>query len=69
MGPFSLAAKPSPARQCLVRFAMDPCVQTLKVAIQFRLVVLPRHAVHARRRTALERHEPIPKQIDRHVVQ
>ena len=48
---------------------MDPSVQVLEVALQSRLVVLPRHAVHARGGMALERQERIPQQIDRYVVQ
>ena len=44
-------------------------MQVQEVALQIRLVVLPRHAVHPGRGTALERQERIPQQIDRDVVQ
>ena len=64
-----LRYEPSPNRQRPIRPAMDPVMQVQKVDLQTRLVVLPRHAVHPGRGTALERQERIPQQIDRDVVQ
>ena len=51
---------PSPDRQCPVRSSMDPCVQVLEIVFQFRLVVLPRQAIHSRCGFALERIERFP---------
>ena len=48
---------------------MNPSVQALEVALQPRLVVLPRHAVHPGRGMALERQKRLSQQIDRDVVQ
>ena len=48
---------------------MDPVVQVLKPVLKIRLVVLPRHAIHAGSGTALERHERFPEQVDVDVVQ
>ncbi len=48
---------------------MDPVRAGPEGALQTRLVVLPRHTIHARCGTALERQERIPQQIDVDVVQ
>jgi hypothetical protein len=52
-----------------VAAAMDASMQFLEVALQIRLVVLPRDAVDPGRGTALERQERIPQQVDADVVQ
>src|SRR6266446_2421925 len=63
-----LQYEPSPDGHRPVRATMDPCVQVLKVALQVRRVVLPCHTVYPRCGTTLERHERIPKFVDRDVV-
>src|SRR5258708_5404084 len=52
-----------------VRSSMDPSVQIREPGLELRLVVLPRHAVHARGGFALERVERCPERIDVHVVE
>jgi len=48
---------------------MDPSVQVLKPWLEVRLVVLPRHAIHARGGFALERIERQPESVDVDVVE
>jgi hypothetical protein len=49
--------------------AMDPTVQILEVRLQVLPVVLPRHAVYARRGFGLQRPIGRPQTIDRNVMQ
>ena len=52
-----------------VRSPMDPVVQIREPGLEVRLVVLPRHAVHAGGGSALERIERRSERIDIDVVE
>jgi hypothetical protein len=52
-----------------VRAPADPSVQVLKSWLEVRLVVPPRHAIHARGGFALERIERQPESVDVDVVE
>ena len=48
---------------------VDPSMQVLEPGLEVRLVVLPRHAIHARRGFALERVERRSERVDIDVVE
>ena len=52
-----------------VRSPLDPVVQIEEPGLQVRLVVPPRHPVHAGSRPALQREEGRPEQVDVDVVE
>src|SRR6266566_3245011 len=59
----------SPAWPRPIRSASDPIVQIFEIALEVRLVVLPRQPVHARCRVHIEFVEHVLKKIDADVVE
>ncbi len=61
--------EPPTGRLGALRSPLDPAVQIPEPRLQIRLVVPPRHPVHAGSRPALQREEGRPEQIDVDVVE
>src|ERR1019366_3891615 len=59
----------SPAWQRPISSPLDPRMQTLELALEVCLVVLPRQPVHTGRRVTLERVERQPEQTEADMVE